>query len=170
MGIDWASKRRLRFGDSSALTLISFSRSADHRGPCRSGGSGHASRWTRGRVGRTRHTTATAIASRRRSRLTASRKIPLVVTVGKGADSWHNNGMTRTRVSTTVNEDLLSSARRLRSGLTDAALIDEALEALLARQRSAEIDASYAVYEEHPLDESDEWGNLAEFRQAAAAS
>ena len=69
-----------------------------------------------------------------------------------------------------MNEDLLASARRLRSGLTDAALIDEALEALLARQRSAEIDASYASYDKHPVDEPDEWGNLAEFRQAAAAS
>jgi hypothetical protein len=78
--------------------------------------------------------------------------------------------MARTRVSTTVNEDLLASARRVRSGATDAALIDEALEALLARHRAAEIDASYAGYEEHPLDEPDEWGNLAEFRQAAAAS
>jgi hypothetical protein len=78
--------------------------------------------------------------------------------------------MTRTRVSTTVNEDLLASARRLRSGLTDAALIDEALEALLARHRSAEIDASYAGYDKHPVDEPDEWGNLAEFRQAAAAT
>jgi len=78
--------------------------------------------------------------------------------------------MARTRVSTTVNEDLLASARRVRSGATDAALIDEALEALLARHRAAEIDASYAGYEEHPLDEPDEWGNLAEFRQAAAAT
>ena len=78
--------------------------------------------------------------------------------------------MTRTRLSTTVNEDLLTSARRARSGLTDAALIDEALEALLARHRSAEIDASYASYDKHPLDEPDEWGNLAEFRQAAAAT
>ena len=68
-----------------------------------------------------------------------------------------------------MNGDLLANARRLRSGLTDAALIDEALEALLARQRSAEIDASYASYDKHPVEEPDEWGNLAEFRQAAAA-
>jgi hypothetical protein len=87
-----------------------------------------------------------------------------------GLTRWHANGMTRTRVSTTVNEELLASARRLRPGLTIAALMDEALEALLARHRSAVIDASYASYEEHPLDEPDEWGNLAEFRQATAAS
>jgi hypothetical protein len=55
-------------------------------------------------------------------------------------------------------------------GTTDAALIDEALAALLARYRSVEVDASYAAYDEHPLDEPDEWGDLASFRRAAAAS
>ena len=69
-----------------------------------------------------------------------------------------------------MNEDLLATVRRLRSGLTDAALIDEALEALVARHRSAEVDASYTGYDKHPVDEPDEWGNLAEFRQAAAAT
>jgi hypothetical protein len=78
--------------------------------------------------------------------------------------------MARKRVSTTVDEKLLSSARRLRSELTDAALLDEALAALLARHRGAEIDATYAAYDEHPLDEPDEWGDLASFREAAAAS
>jgi len=78
--------------------------------------------------------------------------------------------MSRTRLSTTVNEQLLESARGLRSGITDAALIDEALAALLIRHRSAEVDASYAAYDQHPLDEPDEWGDLASFRRAAAAS
>jgi antitoxin MazE5 len=78
--------------------------------------------------------------------------------------------MTRIRLSTTVDQQLLDSARGLRSGMTDAALIDEALHALLLRYRSAEVDASYAAYDKHPLDESDEWGNLAKFRRAAAAS
>ncbi len=78
--------------------------------------------------------------------------------------------MARTRLSTTVDEALLTGARRVRSGLTDAALVDEALTALLARHRAAEIDASYGAYEEHPLDEPDEWGDLASFRQAAASS
>jgi len=73
-------------------------------------------------------------------------------------------------LSTTVNADLLQGARRLRSGVTDAALIDAALEAFLARHRAAEVDASYAAYDEHPLDEPDEWGDLASFRQAAATS
>jgi len=69
-----------------------------------------------------------------------------------------------------VNADLLEDARRVRSDITDAALIDAALEALLARHRAAEVDASYAAYDEHPLDQRDEWGDLASFREAAAAS
>ena len=79
--------------------------------------------------------------------------------------------MSRTRLSTTVNKELLDRAREVRAGITDARLIDEALEALLVRHRSAEVDARYAAaYEEHPIDEPDEWGDLASFRQAAAAS
>jgi hypothetical protein len=78
--------------------------------------------------------------------------------------------MTRVRVSTTVDEQLLASARDLRRGQPDSALIDEALEALLARNRAAELDAAYSAYDEHPLDEADEWGDLASFREGAAAS
>jgi hypothetical protein len=54
--------------------------------------------------------------------------------------------------------------------VTDAALLDEALRALLASHRAAEIDAAYSAYEEHPIDEPDEWGDLASFRIAAASS
>ncbi len=78
--------------------------------------------------------------------------------------------MARTRVSTTVDVALLESARRVRSGMTDAALVDEALAALLARYRAAEVDASDAGYDEHPLDEPDEWGDLQTFRRGVAAS
>jgi hypothetical protein len=78
--------------------------------------------------------------------------------------------MARTRVSTTVDEALLASARRTLSTLTDAALLDQALAALIDRHRAAEIDAAYAVYDEHPLEEHDAWGDLASFREAAAAS
>jgi hypothetical protein len=78
--------------------------------------------------------------------------------------------MARVRVSTTVDENLLSEARSLRSDVTDAALLDEALRALLASHRAAEIDAAYRAYEEHPIDEPDEWGDLASFRIAAASS
>ena len=79
-------------------------------------------------------------------------------------------GMARVRVSTTVDEQLLTDARRARSELTDSALIDEALAALLSRNRSAEIDAAYAAYDREPLDTRDEWGDLASFRTAAGAS
>ncbi len=78
--------------------------------------------------------------------------------------------MTRTRISTTVDHDLLAEARRTRPG-TDAELIDEALAALLVRYRAAQIDVAYdAAYRDHPIDESDEWGDLASFRDAAAAT
>ena len=86
------------------------------------------------------------------------------------ARSCYGRGMARTRISTTVDADLLAEARRAWAGLTDSALVDEALAALLARRRAAEIDAAYARYDEHPLDERDEWGDLASFRAAAGAS
>ena len=73
-------------------------------------------------------------------------------------------------MSTTVDEGLLEDCRQLRSELNDAALFDEALGALLALWRATEIDASYAAYDEHPLDEADEWGDLASFGKAAASS
>jgi hypothetical protein len=78
--------------------------------------------------------------------------------------------MNRIRLSTTVDAELLATARGIRSGITNAALVDEALGALLSRHRSAEVDASYAGYDEHPADEPDEWGDLASWRQAAASS
>lgn len=86
------------------------------------------------------------------------------------AGLWHSCGMNRVRLSTTVDAELLSSARGVRADITDAALIDEALGALLARHRSAEVDASYAAYDEHPADEPDEWGDLQSWRRAAGAS
>ena len=78
--------------------------------------------------------------------------------------------MPRVRVSTTVDEGLLATARRLRADLNDAALIDQALQALLARHRSAQYDAAYAAYDRVPHDQDDEWGDLASFREAAAKS
>jgi hypothetical protein len=64
----------------------------------------------------------------------------------------------------------LAHARNVRADVTDAKLIDEALAALLAGYRASEVDASYAAYDRHPLDEPDAWGDLASFRRAAAAS
>jgi hypothetical protein len=78
--------------------------------------------------------------------------------------------MPRVRVSTTVDAGRLERARRVHPNVSDAALLDEALEALVARHRASEIDASYVAYDEHPLAEADEWGDLASFREAAAAS
>lgn len=78
--------------------------------------------------------------------------------------------MTRVRISTTVDGVLLEQARGLREGAPDSSLIDDALGALLARHRAAEVDAAYASYDDHPLSEGDEWGDLASFRAAAGAS
>jgi len=86
------------------------------------------------------------------------------------AQTWHNEGMARVRVSTTVDGKLLAAARSALSPLTDAALLDEALAAVLDRHRGAEIDAAYAAYEAHPPEEADAWGDLASFREAASAS
>lgn len=88
--------------------------------------------------------------------------------MGRVACKWHTPAMARVRVSTTVDESLLFKARSIRRDVTDAALLDEALRALVARHRAAEIDAAYAAYDEHPIDEPDEWGDLASFRAAAA--
>jgi antitoxin MazE5 len=74
------------------------------------------------------------------------------------------------RISTTVDQGLLTSAREVRSQLPDSALIDEALTALVARHRAVEIDAAYAAYDDSPLDMPDEWGDLASFRTAAGES
>ncbi|CAN5897760.1 hypothetical protein BH23ACT5_BH23ACT5_15960 [soil metagenome] len=84
--------------------------------------------------------------------------------------AWHDCGMARVRVSTTVDQSLIDRARQVRSDLNDAGLLDQALSVLLAQYRAAEIDAAYEVYDLHPLDEADEWGDLASFREAAASS
>ena len=78
--------------------------------------------------------------------------------------------MARVRISTTVDDELLRQARELGVDGTDAAMVDAALRALLARYRAAEVDAAYTAYDEHPLDEPDEWGDLASFHDAAASS
>ena len=78
--------------------------------------------------------------------------------------------MARTRVSTTVDGALLEQARTATGAVTDAALFDQALDALLRQYRRAEVDASYAAYDDVPLNAPDEWGDLASFRDAATAS
>ena len=75
-----------------------------------------------------------------------------------------------TKPGLSTDGELLAEARTRQAGLNDAALFDAALTALVRASRNAEIDASYASYDEHPLDEADEWGDLASFRDGAAAS
>ena len=74
--------------------------------------------------------------------------------------------MNRHRVSTTVDSGLLNQARHLQAWGTDAAMMDAALEALVNRFQDAEVDSAYEAYERHPLEEPDEWGDLASFLEA----
>jgi hypothetical protein len=77
--------------------------------------------------------------------------------------------MKRTRLSTTVDSELLTKARSASNTATDAELIDLALAALLTQWRSAVIDEAYAdAYRTDPLDAPDEWGDLASFRNAVS--
>lgn len=69
--------------------------------------------------------------------------------------------MSRTRLSTTVDAELLGSARTMRTDITDAALIDKALGVLLQKRRSAEVDATYAAaYSAHPIEGTGQSGDL----------
>ena len=78
--------------------------------------------------------------------------------------------MAKVRVSTTVDGELLQRARRAHGKSTDASLLQAALEALLATHREAEVDAAYRRgYAEHPVDEPDEWGDLASWGDAVRA-
>lgn len=77
--------------------------------------------------------------------------------------------MPRIWVSTTVDETLITAARRSRSELNDAALLDEALASLLRTQRSAQIDASYSAYDDQPLAGPDAWGDLDSFHDSVGA-
>ena len=86
------------------------------------------------------------------------------------AFSCYSYAMTRIRISTTVSDDLLSQARTALPDLNDASLMDRALAALCAEHRAAEIDRSYRVFGDVPLDTEDEWGNLAEFLEAAGTA
>ena len=77
--------------------------------------------------------------------------------------------MTRVRISTTVSDELLGQARAALPDLNDASLMDRALAALCADHRAAEVDRSYKIFGELPLDTQDEWGNLADFLDSAGA-
>lgn len=78
--------------------------------------------------------------------------------------------MARTRITTTVDETILNKARSLNDGVNDATLIDQALNALIASNRTSEIDKTHSAYDEYPIDTEDDWVNLQSFREAAAKS
>lgn len=81
---------------------------------------------------------------------------------------WHDRGMARVRVSTTVDDALLQRARAAHGAGTDASLVEASLEALLREHREAEIDHAYArAYAEQPATSPDEWGDLGAFVDAA---
>ena len=65
-----------------------------------------------------------------------------------------------------MDNDLLDRARCLEEWPNDAAMMDAALDALVGRYQEVEIDAAYEAYDRHPLDEPDEWGDLASFHEA----
>ena len=71
--------------------------------------------------------------------------------------------MPRVRISTTVSDVLLEQARSADPDLNDAALLDRALSALCAERRAGEVDRSYRVFDDLPLETEDEWGNLENF-------
>lgn len=81
------------------------------------------------------------------------------------AELWHSGGMSRVRISTTVDGAILTAARNLGLG-NDAAVIDAGLAALVAAHRRAEIDRSYEAYDRIPLNTPDEWGDLESFMEA----
>lgn len=82
---------------------------------------------------------------------------------------WHRDGMSRVRLSTTVDAELLGRARQVHAGTTDASMVEAALEALLREHRAAEVDEAYLrAYREAPADTPDEWGDLASFLDEAA--
>jgi len=77
--------------------------------------------------------------------------------------------MAKLRLSTTIDSVLLERARALCPGCTDASMIEQALNALLRSHRRAEIDRNdRRAYAAQPLDEPDEWGDLASFGEAAS--
>ena len=65
-----------------------------------------------------------------------------------------------------MDDELLDRARHLESWPNDAAMMDAALQTLVARYRAAEMDAAYEAYDRYPPDEPDEWGDLASFHEA----
>lgn len=78
--------------------------------------------------------------------------------------------MTKVRVSTTVDADLLARARQAHGETTDASLLEAALSALLDARRQSEVDAAYdRAYSATPVTAPDAWGDLAAWRRQASS-
>ncbi|MFB9733014.1 antitoxin MazE5 [Ornithinimicrobium kibberense] len=78
--------------------------------------------------------------------------------------------MARARISTDVDEDLLTRARALSPGSTDAAIVDVAFTSLLRAHSEVDrsIDALYeTAYARVPVPTIDEWGHLETFLDGA---
>ena len=87
------------------------------------------------------------------------------------AKARYGHAMPCAQISTTVDSQLLAKARGTGSWSSDARMVYSALAALLTAYRSAEVDRAYAAaYGEHPIDEPDQWGDLASFRDAGSAT
>lgn len=71
--------------------------------------------------------------------------------------------MPKARTSTTASDVLLEQARSAEPGLKDVDLLDHARSALRAEHRAGEVDRSYRVFADLPLETEDEWGNLENF-------
>lgn len=78
--------------------------------------------------------------------------------------------MARTRISTTVDDDLLNQARAINPDHKDSSMVEEALRLLLKRHHDEQIAAQYARAYANGNDAVDEWGDLNEFLDAAVAS
>lgn len=70
-------------------------------------------------------------------------------------------------MSTTVDADLLSEARRLTSPVNDSSLLETALHELIAVHQRRQIAESYQTYEQLPLSTPDAWGDLESFLNAS---
>jgi hypothetical protein len=87
------------------------------------------------------------------------------------AYEWHDRGGCTRAGQGRGGRSPLERALQLRSEASGACLLDEALTALVARHRAAEIDACYlAAYKHHVLDEPDARGDLESWHGAASPS
>lgn len=76
--------------------------------------------------------------------------------------------MSKVRISTTVDADLLGQARACLAGAKDAVVMERALGALIAQHREAEFDRRIDVgYGQVEYERPDAWGDLHTFLEAA---